>query len=84
MTNRKIMSQRKMKAPTHAGTGYTCGQCARGAYNMENRDYNGAPFLIYCEHGTQGYSKRVRQFVTYKDCSACEHYQQGKRNGGLL
>jgi hypothetical protein len=83
MTNRKIMSQRKMKAPTHAGTGYTCGQCARGAYNMENRDYTGAPFLIYCEHGTQGYSKRVRQWVTYKDCDACEHYQKGQREGGI-
>lgn len=40
--------------------------------------------MIYCEHGTQGYSKRVRQFVTYKDCSACEHYKQGLMEGGVL
>ena len=78
------MAQRKTKSPVHAGEWHTCGQCARGAYNMENIDYTGAPFLIYCEHGTQGYSKRVRSFVTYKDCDACEHYQQGQMKGGVL
>ena len=78
------MAQRKTKSQAHAGTGHTCGQCALGECNMENRDYTGAPFLIYCEHGTQGYSKRVRSFVTYKDCDACEHYQQGQMKGGVL
>lgn len=75
---------RKPATPTHAGTGHTCGQCARGTWNAENRDYTGAPFMIYCEHGTQGYSKRVRQFVTYKDCEACENYKKGQRKGGIL
>ena len=80
----KTKRGRKPAAPKHAGTGYTCGECAIGSYNMENRDYTGAPFIIYCDHGTQGYSKRVSSFVTYKDCNACEHYQQGQREGGIL
>lgn len=70
---------RKQAAPKHAGTGYTCGQCARGMWNEENRDYLGYPFMIYCEHATQAYSRRVRQFVTYKDCEACEYYKQGQK-----
>lgn len=75
---------RKPAAPKHAGTGHTCRECALGVWDEENRDYTGEPFIIYCERGKQGYSKRVRQFVTYNDCSACEHYQQGKKKGGIL
>lgn len=75
---------RKPAAPVHAGTGHTCGQCEHGYWNKENRDYTGAPFIIYCYYGRQGYSKREKQFVTYKDCDACEHYKQGKREGGIL
>lgn len=40
--------------------------------------------MIYCEHGTQGYSKHVQQWVTYRDCEACEHYKQGLMEGGVL
>ena len=79
----KTASMRVRKEPEKVEN-RTCGQCSRGTWNAENRDYTGAPFMIYCEHGTQGYSKRVRSFVTYKDCSACEHYKQGQREGGVL
>lgn len=74
---------RKPAAQQHAGTGHTCGECASGRWNNENLDYTGSPFLIYCEHGAKGYSKRVQSFVTYKTCEACTCFQFGERKEAI-
>ena len=73
------MAQRKTKRPVHAGDWHTCGECVKGRYNLENFNYEGKPFMIYCEHGERGYSHIEKSNVTYADCAACEHFVQGKR-----
>ena len=47
---------RKPAAVQHAGTGHTCGECVKGHYNLMNFNYEGKPFMIYCEHGERGFS----------------------------
>ena len=77
------MKKRKVvKLNTHAGTGRTCVECCRGEWNMNNLNYKGKPFMIYCEHGNRGYSHVEKSNVTYEDLAACEHFVQGKRGDG--
>ena len=73
------MAQRKTKSPAHAGDGHTCVECVKGRYNLANFNYEGKPFMIYCEHGNRGYSHVEKSNVTYADFAACEHFVQGKR-----
>lgn len=75
------MAKRKTKSPVHAGTLHTCGECVKGRYNLANFNYEGKPFMIYCEHGERGFSRIEKSNVTYADCAACEHFVQGKREG---
>ena len=49
---------------------------------MNNFNYEGKPFMIYCEHGNRGYSHVEKSNVTYADFAACEHFVQGKRGDG--
>ena len=70
---------RKPETPTHTGTGRTCRECCRGAWNMSNFNYKGKPFMIYCEHGERGYSHVDKLNVTYEDCAACENFKAGDR-----
>lgn len=73
------MTQRKTKIQVqHAGTGHTCGECVKGRYNLANLNYEGKPFMIYCEHGERGYSHVEKLNVTYADCAACDNYRQNK------
>lgn len=81
------MKKTKTKAAqVHAGTGHTCGQCAHGRWNLDCRDYQGRPFLIYCEHATYAYSPREKCNTCYGDHQACAHFIQGekKTKGGQL
>ena len=72
---------RRPAAVQHAGTGHTCGECVKGRYNLANFNYEGKPFMIYCEHGERGYSHIAKSNVTYAYCAACEHFVNGKREG---
>ena len=70
---------RKPAAVQHAGTGHTCGECVNGRYNLANFNYDGKPFMIYCENGERGYSHIEKSNVTYADCAACECFKAGER-----
>ena len=76
-----MMKRKGTKTNTHAGTGRTCGECVQGHYNLANFNYEGKPFMIYCEHGERGFSLVKKLNVTYADCAACENFVQGKREG---
>lgn len=80
---------RKPAAVQHAGTGHTCGECVNGRYNLANFNYDGKPFMIYCENGERGYSHIEKSNVTYADCAACECFKAGDRpnwrtKGGMV
>ena len=70
---------RKPAAPTHAGTGHTCGQCVNGMWNKENRDYTGVPFMIYCENSTYSKTKDWRG-VCYDNTEACGQFKEGQKD----
>lgn len=70
---------RKPAAVQHAGTGHTCGECVNGRYNLANFNYEGKPFMIYCEHGERGYSHVEKSNVTYAYYAACECFKSGER-----
>jgi len=60
----------------HAGTGRTCGECARGCWSerQENRTLQGAPFVKVCEHSH--WSEKARgERVCLASTQACEHWQ---------
>ena len=73
------MAQRKMKSPVHAGDVHTCGECCRGEWNMNNFNYNGKPFMIYCEHSTYAKTKDGRG-VCFDDTEACNQFKEGKKD----
>ena len=75
---------RKPAAPVHAGTGHVCGECARGEWNTENRNWKKEVFFGYCERATFARTPDGRG-VFLDNTPACEIFQAGaKRNGGVL
>ena len=59
----------------------TCGECALGEWNMENRNYKGEPFIGYCEHAKFGHSKDDRG-VFLDDTPACLFFEAGMKRKG--
>lgn len=60
--------------------GKTCGECARVCWNECNFDYQGKPFLIYCENSTYARTRDGRG-VCYDNTTACENFIIGKKGG---
>ena len=78
------MAQRKTKSQAHALDGHTCGECARGEWNTENRNWKKEVFFGYCERATFARTPDGRG-VFLDNTPACELFQAGaKRNGGVL
>lgn len=75
------MAQKKQKARCTPVTWHTCGECVKGRYNLMNFNYEGKPFMIYCEHGERGYSHVAKSNVTYAASASCEYFVQGEREG---
>lgn len=73
------MKRKGSKMNTHAGNGHTCGECCRGEWNMNNFNYNGKPFLCYCEHSTYAYSPRRACCTCFDNTPACECFKDGER-----
>lgn len=65
----------------HAGTGHYCGECSHGEWNDIYRDYQGKPFLIYCEHATYAYSPKRQMPTCFADTKACERFVAGEKGG---
>lgn len=65
----------------HPGIGHVCGECARGVWNDICFDYQGKPFLIYCEYATYAYSPRMGMPTCFADHAACRHFEEGKKGG---
>lgn len=59
----------------------TCGECALGEWNMENRNYQGDPFIGYCEHAKFGHSKDDRG-VFLDNTPACAFFESGEKRKG--
>lgn len=59
----------------------TCGECALGEWNMENRNYQGDPFIGYCEHAKFGHSKDDRG-VFLDNTPACTFFEAGEKRKG--
>lgn len=80
------MSYRMKKKPEQMRTakksapvkGRTCGECAQGCWNMENLNFKGRPFLIYCEHATYARNKRGR-WVCLDNTPACVKFIEGAK-----
>lgn len=82
------MAQRKTKSPAHAGTGHTCGECARGEWNTKNLNWKMEVFFGYCEHATFARTPDGRG-VFLNDTPACECFLVGeklnvKKKGGSV
>ena len=60
----------------HAGTGHTCGECARGEYSKKhcNRAADGHFFLKYCEFSRWA-RNRDGQHVCLECSAACENFK---------
>lgn len=65
----------------HLGTGYTCGQCARGTWSDKHTNrtaYDGKPFLKICEFST--YARNAAgQPVCLCSTAACPNFKEGER-----
>lgn len=65
----------------HPGTGYTCGQCARGTWSDKHTNrtaYDGKPFLKICEFST--YARNAAgQPVCLCSTTACPNFKEGER-----
>lgn len=46
---------------------------------MNNFNYEGKPFLCYCEHGTYAKTKDGRG-VCYDNTEACRQFKEGKKD----
>lgn len=80
-----MMKIKVTKSNTHAGTGRTCGECAKGEWNTDCFNYRGEPFQIYCEHSTYAYSPRRACGTCFDNTPACSQFKEGgKKNGGTL
>ena len=58
----------------------TCGECALGEWNTENRNFKGDPFIGYCEHAKFGHSKDDRG-VFLDNTPACTFFESGMKKG---
>lgn len=64
---------------THAGTGRICSECRNGKWSVNNFNYNGEPFLIYCEYSTYAYNRRMRCGYCYGNTAACKEFIAGEK-----
>lgn len=74
----KPASMRVIKTQPAPVKGRTCGECAQGCWNMENLNFKGRPFLIYCEHATYARNKMGR-WVCLDNTPACERFIEGAK-----
>lgn len=80
------MSYRMRKKPANMRTAKiekaqklrTCGECARGCWNTENRDWLGRVFLGYCEHSYWARTKDGRG-VFLDTSAACDEFVEGEK-----
>lgn len=56
----------------------TCGECSRGCWNTENRDWLGRVFLGYCEHSYWARTKDGRG-VFLDTSAACDEFVEGEK-----
>lgn len=76
------MAKRKTEKKTHAGTGHVCAECRKGAWNYENLNYEGKPFIIYCGHSTYAHT-RAGIGLCLDNTPACDCFEEGKKEGGI-
>lgn len=74
----RVSKPRKMQPARKTETAHTCGQCALGCWNLENRNYKGDPFFGYCEHATYAVRKDGRH-VFLDNNPACDAFQAGEK-----
>ena len=68
--------KRPVKAPTHRGTGHTCGECSLPCWNTENRNFKGEAFIGRC--CWSNYGRIINGAgVVYTEREACEHFGAG-------
>lgn len=74
---RKPASMRVQRVPEKVEE-RVCGECALGEWNMENRNFEGEPFIGYCEHAKFAHSKDdLRVFLD--NTPACTFFEAGKK-----
>ena len=73
-----VSKPRKMQPARKPEIAHTCGECALGCWNLENRNYKGEPFFGYCEHATFATSKDGRR-VFLDDNPACDAFLAGEK-----
>lgn len=80
------MKTKTKKAPKRATieAPKTCGECARGEWNMENLNYKGCPFLIYCEHTDYARQPNNGRRVCFDSTPACDKFTPGTKKGGRV
>ena len=79
-----MAKKKEIEKKKHAGSCHVCGECARGEWNTENRNWKKEVFFGYCERATFARTPDGRG-VFLDNTPACELFQAGaKRNGGVL
>lgn len=71
----------KKKARASAVSEHTCGECRHGLWCGAYFDYQGKPFLIYCERSSYAYSKRVQENSCLACTPACKFFEAGEKGG---